>query len=167
MAGNKKPRKKYRPKSQLVNPITYVLEGFKPVTEYSEYLADLKIKNHLSMTLLLQGKATKKDMDNLVAMSNMVEALQQMGFGTDYKDVAVEGRHALLSVIWRATEKLRFVPTGPEITALNTLMELHDAQMEIVTVGDIDKAIARAKQLIKQGMAVKLPPVPDQLREQK
>jgi len=165
MSKNKKPRKAYRPKERLANPLAYVLEGFRPVTEYSDYLADLKIKNHLAMKLLLQGKANKIDMDTLIAMSNIVEALQQMGFGVDYKDVSTEGRYAILSIVWRATEKLRFVPTGPEITALNTLMELHDAQMEVVTVGDIETAIAKAKMLIRRGMAVQLPKVPPNLKD--
>ena len=37
-----------------------------------------------------------------------------------------------------------------EMNALNTIMELHDAQMEMVTLKDMDKAIALVKEEYRQ-----------------
>jgi len=141
MGTTKKPRKKYRPKPVLQNPVGYVLESMMPIRNHDFPLVDLKIKNHMAMTMLLQGKAKKDDMDKLIALSNMSEALWELGFGKEYQNVCVDGRYAILSIVNRATKHGRFTPTGPEITMLNTLMELHDAQMEVITVKDMEKAV--------------------------
>jgi len=164
MSANRKPRKKYRPKHILQDPVGFVTERITPITKHESYLLDLQLKNSQSMTALLQGRASKRDMDSLIAMSNIVEALQRLGFGKDYEEVAVGGREAILKIVWRAVDKLRFVPTGPEINALNLLMELHDAQMEIITVQDMEAAIALAKQLIRTKNATMLPAVPKELQ---
>lgn len=165
MGNTKKPRKKYRPKPVLQNPVGYVLESMMPLRNHDFPLTDLKIKNHLAMSMLTTGKATKKDMDMLVTMSNVTEALWEMGFGKEYQNVCIDGRYALLSVINRATQHGRFTPTGPEITMLNTLFELHDAQMEVITVKDMEKALELVRiRLRTDKRTVKLPPVPDHLR---
>lgn len=159
MAGNKKPRKAYKPKVSYANP----LEAFAPIRKFESYLIDLKIKNHAALAALVTGKATKTDMTTLVAASNTTESLWQKGFGKDeYPDVTVEGRFALLSVIYRYVQHGKFTPTGPEIQKLNEMMELHDAQMEIATVRDVTIAIEHARKKIAQKNFVNLPP---QLKE--
>ena len=120
----------------------YVLESMTPVASHDNFLLDLKIKNHSAMALLTQGKATREDMDKLINMSNITEALYRMGFGTEYKDVLANGSSALLAVARRGAETNRFVLWAQEMTALNDLMELHDAQMDVITIRDVEKAIA-------------------------
>jgi hypothetical protein len=61
-------RSKYRPKGVILNPIAYVMESMTPVAKHESYLIDLKIRNHAAMTMLTQGKATKQDMDDLIAI---------------------------------------------------------------------------------------------------
>jgi hypothetical protein len=143
-------RSKYRPKKVLVNPVGYVLEGMTPVGKHDSFLLDLKIKNHLSMSSLTQGKATREDMDKLINMANIAEALYRLGFGADYKDVLQEGSSALLAIARRGAETNRFVLWGAEMKALNTLMELHDAQMEVITVKDMERAVALVENERKQ-----------------
>lgn len=155
MPANKKPRKAYRPKPKL-NTLIVVGENIRPVASHTSYLMDVRLKNSSAMAALLAGHATKKDMDMIIAMSNITYALMECGgFGKGYEEVATQGRIALISIAHRATTVGRFVPTGPEIKALNDLMELHDAQMGVITVKDMDKAIAYAKARSKN--ATKLP----------
>jgi len=48
---------------------------------------------------------------------------------------------------------------------LNKLVELHDAQLEIITVRELEKAIALVESRLRKGKdTVKLPTVPDHLR---
>jgi hypothetical protein len=155
-------RSKYRPKPVLVNPLGYVIESMTPVTRHDNFLIDLKIKNSEAMVSLMQGRAAKADMDILISMSNVTEALQQMGFGKEYQDVCVDGRFAILKIIDRAQQHGRFTPTGPEIQLLNLLMELHDAQMDVITVRDIEKAPALVKFKIQYDKdTIKLARVPE------
>ena len=159
-----KKRSKYRPRRVLLDTMAFVQESLTPVAKHDNYLLDLKIVNSMAMASLMKGTATKRDMDVLVAMSNIVEALYELGFGRQYQDVATEGRYAILSIVYRAVERLRFVPTGEDIKRLNTLMELHDAQMDAITIADMERAISLAKRRIAAKDSVALPPVPEVLR---
>lgn len=133
-------KSKYKPRPVVRDTLNFVLNAMTPVTAKTDALLTLKVKNSEAMLSLLQGKATKSDMDTLINMSNMVEQLVQDGFGTEYKSASTGGRIALMKIIERANEVKRFTPTGPEITLLQTMMELHDAQMEVITVRDFAKA---------------------------
>lgn len=159
-----KKRSKYRPRRVLLDTMAFVQESLTPVAKHDNYLLDMKIVNSMAMASLMKGTATKRDMDVLVAMSNIVEALYELGFGRQYQDVATEGRYAILSIVYRAVERLRFVPTGEDIKRLNTLMELHDAQMDVITIADMERAISLAKRRIAAKDSVALPPVPEVLR---
>ena len=139
-------RSKYRPRAVLANPLGYVLESLKPVAQHEQYLVELKIKNHLAMTTLTRGEATRSDIDTLIASVNIVEALYRLGFGREYADVVRDGLDALRSVGKRGVESGRFILKADEMNALNLVMELHDAQMELITIKDMDKAIDLVKE---------------------
>lgn len=135
-------RSKYKPKPVLQNPLGYVLEGIAPVASHDSYLVDLKIKNHGALTALTKGVATRKDIDTLIQAVNIVEALYRLGFGRDYYKEVCAGLNALFEVGVRGAASGRFVLKASEMDALNVVMELHDAQMDAITVKDMDKAIA-------------------------
>jgi hypothetical protein len=135
-----KKRSKYRPKGKLINPVAYVLESLKPVRHNDSYLMDLKIKNHGSMEALTKGNAGRTEIDLLINMGNTTEALYRLGFGEDYGDVVDQGLDALHEVGKRGIETGRFILKAHEMSHLNLLMELHDAQMEVITVKDMERA---------------------------
>ena len=139
-------RSKYRPRQILLNPLGYVLEGMTPVSQHDQFLVELKIKNHLAMSTLTKGLATRSDIDTLIATVNIVEALYRLGFGKEYADVVKDGLDALRDVGKRGVESGKFILKSSEMNALNLVMELHDAQMEIITIKDMDKAIALVKE---------------------
>ena len=135
-----KKRSKYRPKGKLINPVAYVLESLKPVRHHDSYLMDLKIKNHGSMEALTKGNAGRTEIDLLINMGNTTEALYRLGFGEDYGDVVEQGLDALHEVGQRGVQTGRFILKAHEMSHLNLLMELHDAQMEVITVKDMERA---------------------------
>jgi 5-formyltetrahydrofolate cyclo-ligase len=134
-------RSSYRPKPVLVNPLLYVLESFTPVRAHDSYLIDLKIKNHGALSNLTRGLADKEDVSTLINMVNVVEALYRLGFGREYGDVVKDGLEALHDLGWRGVQTGRFVLKAQEMSHLNLIMELHDAQMDLITVKDMENAI--------------------------
>lgn len=136
-----KKRSKYRPKGVLINPLTYVLESLKPVKHHDSYLIDLKIRNHGAMDALTKGRAGRSEMDELVNMVNVVEALYRLGFGEEYGEVVQQGLDALHDVGQRGLQTGRFILKAHEMSHLNLVMELHDAQMEVITVKDMERAV--------------------------
>jgi hypothetical protein len=135
-------RSKYRPKHVLANPVGYVLESLSPVNSHASFMLDLKIKNHGAMDALTKGVAGRADIDTLISMVNMTEAFARLGFGRDYGDVVRDGLQALRDVGKRGVASGSFVLKASEMNALNSAMELHDAQMDVVTLKDMDRAIA-------------------------
>lgn len=149
-------RSKYRPKGVLLNPMSYVKDGLAPMTEHPDQLVTLRLKNHAAMVALLQGEAGTSQMSMLIAMYNITEALHKMGFGKEYADEVTAGRQTLMDIVQRSHKVGKYVPTGPEIAVLNTLMALHDAQMDVVTVREMDTAIKLAQKEITSGRATNL-----------
>ena len=139
-------KSKYKPKRVLLNPMGFVLESISPVRSHTAFMLDLKIKNHNAMDLLTKGRAARSDIDTLIAMVNMAEAFARLGFGSDYSDVVRDGLQALRDVGKRGVTSGSFVLKAHEMNALNTAMELHDAQMEVVTLKDMDAAIALVRE---------------------
>lgn len=134
-------RSKYRPKHVLLNPMGFVLESISPVASHTAFMLDLKIRNHGALETLTKGKAKHTDIDVLIAMVNMTEAFARLGFGKDYSDVVREGLQALRDLGKRGAASGSFILKAHEMNALNTAMELHDAQMDVVTLKDMDAAI--------------------------
>lgn len=137
MAKNKKPAKKHRPREVLQDPVHYVLQGFRPLTDIREADVPLRVRNHLALEALMQGRATMGDLGTLITASNVVMALKSQGFGEDCCDIALAGADALEALQARG----RLVGTGPELVAIKRMMELHDAQLDRTRITDLDAAV--------------------------
>ena len=133
-----------------MNPIGYVMESMTPLAKRDNYLVRLKLRNHMALTNLTQGKATRTDMDDLIAMGNITEALYRMGFGKEHGDITQDGLGALLAVGKRGAESGRFILRAPEMAALNLLMDLHEAQMDVVTTKDMEQGLKLVDEEFRQ-----------------
>lgn len=154
-------RSKYRPKGVIMDPMAYVKESLSPVE--ASYLLALRIRNHAAMMALTQGKATRDDIDLMIAMANMTEALYRMGLGRDYAEEVRQGLDALYEVGHRGASNYKFVLRANEMGALNTLMELHDAQMDIATVGDVDRALRMVREEKRLRRMIPINPKPKEI----
>lgn len=128
----------------------FVMENMSLVSSHGSFMLDLKIKNHAAMAALTKGQATRADIDTLVAMVNIVEALYRLGFGKDYDDVVRNGLASLRAVGSRGAATSKFILRAEEMRALNLITELHDAQLEVITLKDMDAAIALVYEEIRQ-----------------
>lgn len=137
-------RSKYRPKPQLPDPLNWVIAGMRPVLTATEVMDNVRIKNHLALRMVVEGQATRKDLDILIEAFNITEALCRVdaALGRDWSEEIRAGQDALLSMARRGVIKEdRFLFTGAELNAANTVMEVHDAQLERCTVAQMEKAI--------------------------
>lgn len=143
-------RSRYRPRPVYVNPVAYVLEGMTPVSQHGQYLIGLKIKNHDALTSLTKGVAKQLEIEILISCANICEALCRMGFGDEYADVVTQGQDALHAIGRRGAQSNRFILKSHEMSALNSMMDLHDAQMDIITVKDMELAVGIVKKEFEQ-----------------
>ena len=133
-------KSKYRPKGVILDPINHVLSGIKRVGSISAG-TDLMIRNHSSLDAVRRGEATRDDIDVLIAALNMTEALALMRIGEDWKVEIRAAQDALFAVGSRGAETGKFILRGPELKSLNLGMEIHDAQLEVCTVAELERAM--------------------------
>lgn len=137
-----KKRSKYKPKGVRYDALNWVLSGLKPMNALA-ITTDLRIKNHNAMDVLRRGDATRHEVDVLIGMFNMTEAYTRLRpeFGLDWAEEIRAGQDALYAVAKRGVEGGRFILKASELQAINLVMELHDAQLDISTVRDLEKAM--------------------------
>ncbi len=134
-----KKRSKYKPKGVRLDNMAWVQSGLKRVDEVSAS-ATIKIRNHDAMNTLRLGSATRAEIDIIINALNIAEALAQRGVGSDWMPELRAAQDALYTLARRGLTS-RFIVRGDELTALNLAMEIHDAQLETVTVRQLEAAM--------------------------
>lgn len=134
-------RSRYRPKGVILDTVSHVLGGFLPVREHGR-ATTLKIKNHQALASMVAGTGSRDDIDILIAAMNVAEALAIVAsLGHEYRKEIKAAQDAILSMGKRGIERDRFLFTGPELQAMNLGMEIHDAQLDACTVGQLERAL--------------------------
>jgi hypothetical protein len=145
-------KSKYKQKPVFVNPLAYTIEGAKLIAEeHPKYVTELKIKNHAAMLALTRGEATRQDMDCLIQMYNIMDAFRMLGIGGIEQEIHKTGQ-SISSIASRP----KFLATGPEITAINTLMDYHDELFEHITVRQLELAVREIRKTLAAGKAERL-----------
>lgn len=149
-------RSKYRPKGVRIDAVNWVVAGLQPLRSVKDEHLLLVSKNHAAMNEITQGRGTRDHIDVLIAALNMTEALYQVraDLGRDWASEIRLGQDALLTMTRRGVQRGdRFVFTGPEMQAINLVLDVHDVQLGQCTVAELEKAIDLAKQEIRNKRA--------------
>ena len=134
-------RSKYRPKQIIPDTMTWVQAGMKKVDAISAGTT-LKIRNYDAMDSLRRGQATRREIDALIDAMNVAEALSNRGIGNDWAAEIHTAQDSLLTLARRGVANdMRFIVKGEELKALNLGMEIHTAQLEAVTVKELETAM--------------------------
>jgi len=134
-------RSKYRPKGVIRDTMTWVQAGMKRVDAISAGTT-LKIRNYDAMNNLRLGQATRREIDAIIDAMNVAEALCKRGTGGDWLPEIQAAQDNLLELARRGVANdMRFIVRGEELKALNLGMEIHDAQLEAVTVRELELAM--------------------------
>lgn len=152
-----KKRSKYRPRPVMRDTMHWVKSGFYRVDGHPA-TADLKLSNHVAMESLRKGEATMADIDALVNMLNVMEALTRVNpaFGEDYSAEIEAAQAAIMSLVARCKDRGVYTCTGAELDAFRVALELHDAQLDIATVNDVASAAKLVAHIVGSGKAHRL-----------
>ena len=149
-------KSKYKPRAVLTDPVAYVVESSTPLADHGTYVIDWKLKLHVAIEMLVKGIAKKPHMDTVVAARNITEGLMVTLGGPDVDGTLARSGVALMDVCDRANAGKGTTLRAPEMQALRDLMALHDELLDVVTVGQMEKAIAYVKKEISAGRAGRL-----------
>ena len=144
-------RSAYRPKRNVQNPVALVLGRLAPVTSCTDDYTVMSARIELALSMLTTGRATATEIKDLINTSNMAQALKRQGYGVDYAAELHAGATAVENVSLRhAARTSGYVATGPELMAIRALMEIHDAQLAAVTVGELQAGIDTVNKKVKE-----------------
>lgn len=146
-------RSAYRPKPVRADALSYVINGLKPMTSLNE-ATTLRIKNHAALTALARGHGTRNDIDMVVSALNITDALARMSVGDMYQAEIREAQDALFALATRglaAGDRYTFKPA--ELVAINLAYEIHDAQLDAITLHQLEQAIDLVKRVQRSGGA--------------
>lgn len=146
---------KYRPKGVRLDAMSWVLSGMRPMRLHDEATM-LRVKNHAAMKDMVEGRATRDTVDVLIAAMNMTEALSLVHheLGADWRPEISAAQEALFNMAQRGVDRgnlFRF--TGPELTAMNLAMDIHDAQIDNCTIKELEKAMDLIYKTIRNNKA--------------
>jgi len=135
-------KSKYKPKGVRLDAMNWVLTGMTKISaKESEYVA-MHLKNMSALDSLTKGTATRSEVDVVIGVINVAEALCELGFGKEYHQLVLDASSALYDVCKRSFDiNDRFVCKGGELSSIKLGYEVHDAQMEVTTLAMLDDAL--------------------------
>lgn len=156
-----KKKSKYKPRGVRYDNLSWIVAGFKKVGTLPTAGVALKLKNHEALDSILMGQGTRSHVDILIAAVNMSEAFicVRDDLGLDWVKEIKAAQDAIYTMGKRGHERNSFVFTGPEMTAVKLVMDLHDVQLDDCTVREMEQALfiveehirlKKARPIIKQ-----------------
>jgi len=136
-------KSKYKPRPVRTDNLNWVLAGMKKVGSLPTAGIALKLKNHEALDSILRGQGTREHVDVLINSVNMAEALIRIrdDLGADWATEIKAAQDAIYTMGKRGVERGSFAFTGPEMTALKLVMDVHDAQLDDCTVREMEQAL--------------------------
>ena len=135
-------RSKYRPKRLIVDTMAWLRAGMTRVEHCSAGMT-LKIRNYDAMNNLRKGIAVNKDVDAIIDAMNVADALARRGVGEEWGVDIRNAQDQLFKLACRGvTNGHKFIVRGEELKALNHAMQIHDAQLDAVTISELEQAMA-------------------------
>ena len=129
------------------DPLSYVLNGFMPVSKRApSIVTTVQIMNHGAIEALRTGKANWDDISALVVAFNVALGLTSQGIGVEHQQSLHNALGAALAIEHRGV----WVAKAAELTAVNLGMEIHDAQLAVATVEQVDKAMKFVQIVIQE-----------------
>lgn len=147
-------RSKYRPKGVRLDAVDYVMTNIKPLAQLEGEVATLRIRNHGAVTAICQGHSHQTEINVLISALNIAEALAIQGVGDQYASEIRAGQDALHAMTVRGVGLGgRFVFKATELAAINLAMDVHDAQLDAITVKQLDQAVEYVRRVVRSGGA--------------
>ncbi|BBP95946.1 hypothetical protein BSFA1_10750 [Burkholderia sp. SFA1] len=153
MAGNKKPRKGYRPRAINRTIGIDVLERRTPMDK--SQTTDLGIAYHVALDEMLKGRGTEEHWSTVVCALNITLVLSERGYGA----VLMPTVNAALAGAVRARDRARACGRwgfdGDAINDIREAIALHDEQMNVATKRVVLDALAEVHRRINAGHALR------------
>lgn len=123
--------------------------AFKPLTTIKEVNVNLRLRNRLSLEAVKTNNASSYDLDTLVTASNMAMALTKKHM-KESLDVLVAAADALEAMQKRYKKWGKVQATPTELETIIDMIGVHEQQLDMCQIRDIESALARTKNEIEK-----------------
>lgn len=151
-------RSKYRPREKLTDPVAYVVRGCRPLADQVATKLSLLAKNHAAMDELVHGRGNGEHAAVVINALNITEALTRVRpeFGAEWLVEVNQALDAIFVMANRGNATGQFVFTATELAAVNLAMEIHDQQLEVCSIIEMERALRDVEKVIASGRARKI-----------
>lgn len=127
---------------ELVNPITFAIEGAAPISEDKKNT--LRLRELAAIEAFARGRATIQEWRDINSMHSVAETMAKAGKGVEVLEVCRIAQEHLIDAARRfeSTGKMGF--TGPGLEAIRELFRFHDLQRSSVILRDYENFIQKA-----------------------
>jgi hypothetical protein len=137
----KKRTKRYRPKPVMHDNMAFVMSGMARFTSLKTEALSIMLQHRIALEALRTGRATRADIDKLISIVNIAEALAEHGRGAEYLPDIHAAQAQLKALAARgAARGMRFTMNAEQWAALKHILDIHEAQLEAATVYDIEQS---------------------------
>jgi hypothetical protein len=145
----------YKPKGVRLDNMAWVQSSLKKVGTLPTAGVALKLKMHEALAAMLNGTATRLDVDALISAVNVAEALIKVraDLGRDWAVEIKAAQDAIHDMGVRCYKRDKFLFTGPEMSAVKVVVELHDQQLDDCTVKEMEQALFIVDEVIRMKRA--------------
>lgn len=141
-------RSKYRPREASNFSVFRAIVGVQRVASTGDDAVRLMAVNHSAFDEIAKGRGTQEHFGVLINVLNMAEVLAAWGHGKDWMPEIKAGQQALVELGTRSAQMGRYTFKAAEMSAIKLVLQVHDAQLEQVTVNEFDRAIQYVHQQI-------------------
>jgi len=141
----------YRPRFVRKDIMSYVKSGLQTVANVPHAGSTLRIKNYESLDNVMYGRATEEDINVLISAFNITEAIARLfpSKGGDWMVEIRQAQDAILNMGKRGVSGRNFAFTALELQAVRLVMQVHDQQLEEITVREIEQAMDYVAECIR------------------
>ena len=155
-----KKRSKYKPKPIRVDTMSFVKSGMLKVAHVPDAGIKLQLRNYESLDEILTGNPTKEHVDDLIATVNMAEALAFLfDYGSDWMPEIKQAQDAVYAMAQRGISGKSFRFTGEELNMVRVVLELHDEQLKVTSVKQMEEALDYIGKIYKHRRAREIKPL--------
>jgi hypothetical protein len=146
MAGNKKTRKAYKPRS-LVNPISAAMRRAGKLTEAEQALMIDPIRDCFAR--LRMGQWANEDYKFMADCMNVAQALVKLNIVSDHLDKFDAAHYALRDLAERWNAGHNWVAKAEELKVLGVAIVLHEIQLQFASAGELAEATQIVDRVIR------------------
>jgi hypothetical protein len=120
--------------------------GARPLTD--DQRTDLNLHNHMALENLLNG-GVLRDFEIIAALSNLTKVIDDKYFFSKKSKVIEESQEQIKTAYELSKKHGVYLLTSDAIRLTKGLIELHDAQLNMITQREMREAVAETQRLEK------------------